>query len=102
MGNIDDVERDVLGNNAYLWVATDEGKIIASAVTKVTQDEKERICTIVACGGQDWSRFGHMITSLESYGRAENCTAMEVCGRLGWMRVLTDYRPVKVILRKGL
>ncbi len=102
MGSFDEVERDVMANNAYLWVAIEAGAILATAVTKVTQGGKERLCTIVACGGQDWPRFGHLIAGLEDYARAEHCKAMEICGRVGWMRLLTAYRPVKVILRRDL
>ena len=102
MGSFEEVERDVLGNNAYLWVAIEDDVFLAVAVTKVTQGEKERLCTIVACGGEDFQRFGHLIKDLEDYARTEGCQAMEVCGRAGWVRLLSEYRPVKVILRKEL
>jgi hypothetical protein len=102
MGRFADVEADVIGANSYLWLAIDSGSVLAAAVTKVTQDENGRLCTIVACAGYDWPRFGLLIEGLEKYARAEGCKAMEICGRPGWQRRLTGYRTVKVVIRKGL
>jgi hypothetical protein len=102
MGRFADVEADVLGADAYLWVATAAGAILAAAVTKVTGAGSARLCTIVACGGHDWPRFRFLIAGLESYARAEGCTAVEICGRPGWQRRLAGYRTVKVVIRKGL
>jgi len=101
MGEFADVERDVLCANSYLWVAVLDGAILAAAVTKVTSGD-ERLCTIVACGGYDWDRFGHLIEGLEKYARAEGCTSIEICGRPGWMRRLKDYRLRKIVIRKEL
>ena len=42
-----------------------------------------RLCTIVACGGYDWHRFGHLIEKLETYARDEACQAIEIRGRPG-------------------
>ena len=102
MGRFADVEADVLGSNAWLWLAIESGSVLAAAVTKVTQDNGERLCTIVACAGHDWTKFGPLIAGLEAYARAERCAAIEICGRPGWMRRLPDYRLAKVVIRKRL
>jgi hypothetical protein len=102
MGRFEDVETDVLGSNAYLWLAIDSGSVLAAAVTKVTEENGERLCTIVACAGHDWERFGRLIEGLETYARAERCKTMEICGRPGWSKRLPDYRLVKIVIRKEL
>jgi hypothetical protein len=102
MGRFADVERDVLGANAYLWLATDAGAVLAAAVTQVTQQNGDRLCTIVACGGRDFARWGGLIDGLESYARAENCARMEIAGRPGWLRRLPGYRLRKIVIAKDL
>lgn len=102
MGRFADVEADVLASNAWLWLAVDSGSVLAAAVTKVTQENGERLCTIVACAGRDWTKFGRLIAGLEDYARAENCAGIEICGRPGWMRRLPDYRVTKIVIRKRL
>ncbi len=102
MGRFADVEADVLGANAYLWLAIEGGCVLAAAVTKVTAESGERLCTIVACAGERWDKFGRLIAGLEDYARAENCAAIEICGRPGWRRRLPDYRLAKIVIRKTL
>lgn len=102
MGSFVDVEADILGGNAYLWVATDVNAILAAAVTKVTQEDDARLCTIVACGGRDMERWGSLIEGIEKYARAEGCGAIEICGRPGWARRLREYRMRKIVIRKEL
>lgn len=102
MGRFEDVERDVLTNNAYLWLAIESNSVLATAVTKVTTEKDHRLCTIVACGGHDWERWGSLIEGLEKYARAENCQRMEICGRPGWVKRLPGYRTAKVVLRKEM
>ena len=101
MGRFDDVARAVLAGDDYLWVANQDGKILAVAVTRISEDPKGRLCTIVACGGAEWPRFGHLIGVLENYARQERCRAVEICGRPGWARLL-KYRTTRVVLRREL
>ena len=102
MGRFDDVERDVLGNNAYLWLAIDGSSVLATAVTKVTAEQDHRLCTIVACGGHAWDRWGALIEGLERYARAEGCKRIEICGRPGWLKRLPGYRLAKIVIQKEL
>jgi hypothetical protein len=102
MGRFADVERDVLGANAYLWLAIEQGAVLAAAVTQVTQQHDHRLCTIVACGGRDLARWGGLIAGLEDYARAESCARIEISGRPGWRRRLPGYRLRKIVIAKEL
>ena len=102
MGRFADVARDVLTANAYLWLAIESGAVLAAAVTQVAQQEGHRVCTIVACGGRDWRRWGALIAGLEDYARAEGCARVEIAGRPGWRRRLPDYRLAKIVMRKDI
>lgn len=102
MGKFEGIESDVLSANAYLWLAIEGNAILASAVTKVTAEKDHRLCTIVACGGHDWERWGALIEGLEKYARAEDCKRIEICGRPGWLKRLPGYRLAKIVIRKEL
>ena len=102
MGSFKTVENDVLCGNAYLWLAIDAGHTMASAVTQVFGEDDRRYCTIVACAGQDWEKWGHLIEGLEQYAKAEGCKYVEICGRPGWLRRLPGYRLSKIIIRKDV
>ncbi len=102
MGHFHTVENDVLSGNAYLWLAIEGSQVMASAVTQVFGTNGTRHCTIVACAGQDWEKWGNLIEGLEKYAHEENCNYVEICGRPGWLRRLPGYRLAKIVIRKDV
>lgn len=97
------VEHDLMNERALLWLVVEGRSLSAATVTHVSEDRGHRVCTIVACGGHGWERWGkRMMDGLENYARAQNCKRMEICGRPGWRRRLPDYRVKKVLIGKSL
>src|SRR5713226_4450419 len=96
------VEASVLRGDALLWLVRDGLEIPAAAVTELQQTEWRKVCVIVACGGADMSRWIGLIARIEAFARAENCSAVRIIGREGWGRLLTAYRPKRVVLEKEL
>jgi len=96
------VAHSVRNGTALLWIAWNGEKIKAAAVTELGQANGEKFCTIVACGGQERSQWLPLIENLEKYGRAEGCKAMRIFGRRGWLKLLPEYRPARVLLEKAL
>lgn len=101
-GEYGSVRRSVFDGLAQLWIVWDDAKIVAAAVTSLGTVNDEKTCTIVACGGDDFSCFGHFVTDLEQFAKAEGCVAVRINGRPGWKRVLAGYDLQSVVLRKEL
>ena len=101
-GECCNVETDLFDGVSQLWIVWDGTKIIAAAITSLGIVNNEKTCTIVACGGDDLSCFGHFINDLEQFAKAEGCAAVRINGRLGWKRALNGYDLQSVVLRKGL
>jgi len=101
-GDLAAVECALARGRALLWLAWDGKKILAAAVTEVARLHGETLCTILACGGKGFDRFGALIAGLERYARAEGCARMRIAGRRGWARVLRDYRVKSVVIEKDL
>ena len=103
MGNYSDVERGVRSGAMQLWLAFNDGEILAAAVTELTKRTNGELeCTIVACGGNERDTWLHHIAALEDFARAEGCSRVRICGRPGWRRILNGYRTRKVIIEKEL
>lgn len=101
-GECSGVEADLFDGLSQLWIAWDRTKIIAAAITSLGIVNNEKTCTIVACGGGDFSRFGHFINDIEKFAKDEGCAAVRINGRPGWKRALTGYDLQSVVLRKEL
>lgn len=96
------VEDDVLNGDALLWVAHDGKEISAACVSQIVQTEWRKVCVIVACGGNNMRRWLGLLDQIESYAKAEGCSASRIIGRDGWAAVLPAYRPHRVVMEKEL
>lgn len=102
MSDFASVEADVKSNLALLWLAWDGAKVWAAAVTQITSNNEDKTYTIVACGGEDRTRWMFLIDKLEEHARDEGCARVRINGRRGWTKALEGYRVRSVILEKGL
>jgi hypothetical protein len=92
------VEFDVRSANALLWLVIDGDQVVGAGVTQLALP----FGWIVAFGGEDMRRSIPLIENIERHFREEGCTRVRIVGRPGWQRMLTDYRPVAVLLEKEL
>jgi hypothetical protein len=92
------IEKDVLSGRSLLWLAYDGLIVHAAAVTEL----HDGICEIVACGGEGLSQFLPLINDLEQYAKDENCKAMRIIGRKGWVRILKEYKTKAIIIERPL
>lgn len=102
LGTFESVEHDVLEGKALLWLAWIWPNIAGTVVTKISRSEKSKVCTIIACGGEDVMEWLFLLEDIENYARAEGCDVVRIFGRKGWMRWLPEYRAPKVILERRL
>lgn len=102
LGNFADIEREVLGGLQMLWLAWNGTAIEAAAVTRLVDINHERICIIVACGGNNRARWLPLIAGIEQFARDEGCAAVRIIGRKGWQRILSEYRADYVVMDRKL
>jgi len=96
------LEKELFEGKALLWIALDGEHVKAASVTQITIVNGRKYCTIIALGGQDRDEWMPLISGLEQYARDMNCKAMRIFGRLGWSRVLPDYKIVGHISERTL
>ena len=102
IGLFRDTEEAVLEGKALLWVIMDGSALKGAVITQIQLTDKRKICTILACGGDDAPSWVHLIEKIEAYARWMECHSMRISGRKGWMKLLKDYRMAHVILEKRL
>lgn len=92
-----DVEKDVLAGDQLLWLAISD-HIEAAATTHLSRG----VCTLVSCAGHNRERWLPLFAKIENYAKAEGCKCVRIFGRVGWQRVLKNYRVEHVILERQL
>ena len=87
----------ILDGKAQLWCG--RASVI---VTELIAYPRLKACRIWLAGGDMAELTKEMLPDVEAWASAEGCTRMEVVGRKGWARVLSDYREPSVVLEKEI
>lgn len=92
---------DSLGQRkAVLWVAVFGSVRFASAVQYVPTPQGPQFYVWQAAGSFQYGR--DVLNSAETWARENGFVSMELNGRIGWQRMLPDWRTVSVTMRKVL
>jgi hypothetical protein len=91
----DSVRDSVFCGTAILWMAADDDGVHGAGVTQLCGG----VCEIVAWGCDQQSRCTCLLDEIETYAKAEGCTAVRLVGPRAWQRI-TGYDRKAVILEK--
>jgi len=95
----------LLNNMAQAWTVTQDGRIVAAAMTALHGLPQGKAGHVIALGGSgmtDWMSALH--TAFEDFARAEGCTRLTLQGRSGWGRYLLGlgWSSVEVVMMKEI
>lgn len=86
------IEHSLLKDESQLWLARDEkDRLLCACVTTIVIYPNDKRLSILFCGGEgarDWLCF---IQVLKSFALNHGCSAMEIYGRRGWVKLLKRY-----------
>jgi hypothetical protein len=101
--SIDELFEQLLTRGKQLWIAHDGKNVSAAAATEIVTLGKRKVCNILTIGGKlpdDWEAH---LKIMESWAKSKGCSAMRFPGiRLGWERVLKNYKVKKILMEKEL
>lgn len=85
-----------------LWIAEQDGRIVAALTTSLERKRSGLVCRMVGCGGTEMNLWKDHHAQIEDYARSEGCVKVVSEGRPGWGRVLPGYRTTGLRLEKDL
>jgi hypothetical protein len=97
-----DIELEVLHGKGLLWLAWDGQAIKAAATTALIKTDRDLVCVLTACGGEEMNVWLPLLPMIERYAKDEGCARVRIYGRKGWARVLDGYQAEHVILERQL
>jgi len=103
--NDTDVYNYLKSGEYFLWLITDnktEEIIIVSTLT-LLQYPRNLVCRVVTLAGsrlEEW--LLDYLHTIEDWARSNDCSYIEVEGRKGWVKKLTEYKVDYYTLRKKL
>lgn len=96
----DELRDELKLSKKQLWGLQDNGKVAGICITRIAG----KCCEIYAAVGAQ-SKRGQILelyNHVEQWARDIGCDRMRVIGRKGWMRMLSNYSQVGVVLEKEL
>jgi hypothetical protein len=86
-----------------LWVAVEDGDdVIATLITQIVPYPQKKVLRLISVGGKNMDRWLHFMKDIEEFARLTHCNSMEVWGRKGWKKILTDWKDSYVVYTKEL
>lgn len=82
----------------FLWADNDECE--GAGITSIVDTPHGRVCVIDAFSAKRGN--DDLLLTVEAWARTQNCMSVRVFGRIGWMKRLSSYKPIGVILDREL
>ena len=98
----DDVKQYLKNGTYTLWVAIDGGKPIAAMTTEFAYYPRDKVCRVVTLAGKRMKDWIHHLDDVENWAKEQGCSYIDMYGRRGWLKVLTDWKEDSILLRKKL
>ena len=99
-----DLLHDLLTGKQHLWIITDDEEyIIGIVMTEVLHYPRKKILGIQYCSGERLNEWmDSTLEMLENWALDNECEAMELTGRKGWVKklALQEWKQEFVVVRK--
>lgn len=96
------IRADLASGHKQLWGWQEPGFIAGVAVTEIVQTPKGPCCWIYGAAGTETTKgqIDAIIASIEAWAKGIGCSRVMLQGRRGWLRRLSEYKQVGIILEK--
>tara|TARA_R100001163_G_C5014800_1_gene159510 strand:+ start:346 stop:735 length:390 start_codon:yes stop_codon:yes gene_type:complete len=94
---------DGLVKNAFQLFISWEDKVESAVITEVIQYPQKKVCRYFLAGGSKMNNWLEPIQQeIEKFAKYNQCDAIEVAGRKGWLRKLKGYEQKIYLMSKKL
>jgi hypothetical protein len=102
--NDEDVLNFLATGQWRLWVALENGIVVAAMTVEFFYYPRDKVCRVVTMGGERMKEWltSDTIKNFEEWVKNEGCSYIDVYGRRGWKKVLPGYEEDCVLLRKAI
>lgn len=95
-----DVFERLLNNHCQLWIAIDDGELIAAMVTQISNFPRKRVLTVMYLAGKHRKLWMHFMEQIENWAKQQGCVGVEAYARKGLLKWLPDWRQAYVVIRR--
>ena len=94
---------DGLVKNSFQLFISWEDKVESAVITEVIQYPQKKVCRYFLAGGSNINNWLEPIQQeIEKFAKYNQCDAIEIAGRKGWLRKLKGYEQKIYLMSKKL
>ncbi len=98
----DDFIEPLTHRDMQLWVVVEEKKVIAALVTQIIPYPQKKVLRLISLAGDDFNQIKDFLDMVEAFAVKCECGSLEMWGRKGWKKLLSDWKDSYVVYTKDL
>ena len=98
----DDYIEPLTHGDMQLWVVVENKRVNAALVTQIIPYPQKRILRLISLAGDNFQDIKDFLEMVEVFALKNGCTALEMWGRKGWKKLLSDWKDSYIVFTKDL
>ena len=100
---LDEIRAQAVEGELSVWIARGDGDhLLAVALVRMEQWSGEIVCRVIAIAGMSMRQWRELQPEFERKMMAAGAKRIRFEGRIGWKRVLKDFRMERIVMEKRL
>ena len=98
----DDYIEPLTHGDMQLWVVIENKHVNAALVTQIIPYPQKKVLRLISLAGEDFQEIKDFLEMVEVFALKNECSALEMWGRKGWKKLLSDWKDSYIVFTKDL
>ena len=98
----DDYIEPLTHGDMQLWVVIENKHVNAALVTQIVPYPQKKVLRLISLAGEDFQEIKDFLEMVEAFALKNECSALEMWGRKGWKKLLSDWKDSYIVYTKDL
>ena len=98
----DDYIEPLTHGDMQLWVVVENKHVNAALVTQIIPYPQKKVLRLISLAGENFQEIKDFLEMVEVFALKNGCTALEMWGRKGWKKLLSDWKDSYIVFTKDL
>ena len=98
----DDYIEPLTHGDMQLWVVVENKRVNAALVTQIIPYPQKKVLRLISLAGDNFQDIKDFLEMVEVFALKNGSTALEMWGRKGWKKLLSDWKDSYIVYTKDL
>ena len=98
----DDYIEPLTHGDMQLWVVVENKRVNAALITQIIPYPQKKVLRLISLAGEDFQEIKGFLEMVEGFALKNGCSSLEMWGRKGWKKLLSDWKDSYIVYTKDL